>query len=952
MKKTFLLATSILFYFFSYSQQNPNSLKWYEINSKNAKIIFPKGFENEAQKAANLIDYIYPLETKTLKKQPKKIPLIIYNQSTTSNAFVGLRPWRSAWYITPSQYAADLGTEDWFYLLASHEYRHAVQYTTSNQHFTKFMNIMFGETGILMGQYSYPFWYFEGDAVCMETALSDNGRGRLPQFDMGIRTMILSNKNVSYDLAKFRSYKTFYPDHYKLGWLLTSYAREKYGADIWNKTIETSSKYSFWPYAFSLALKHHTGLNEQDLYYNAMESLDSAWTEKTKDLKVTDAKIINNSEKKSWTKYTEVNFIDDDNFIVKKGSMKSDITTFYMIDKNGNEHKIKPTDAGIISTSNGKVVWARQYPDPRWQLRNYSDIVILDINTKKEKRLTKKQKFFAPALSPDGKMIAVVELKENRKSSLVILDSKTGNEIYRYEDTDDNFYRTPSWDNKNQKVVFTRSNGNGTVLSIYDIKTNSVKDIGKKSDENIGRPVFYKNFILYNSPFNGIGNIYAINIDTNERFQITSRKFGAYNPKVKNDRMVFIDYSVDGYDIAEVNLKDIKWKSIGKVKNVALNTANIIQKQEQNKNMLKPNLIPNKEFEVKKYNKLKDAFKVHSWGMYIVPPETFTEDDEFSFEPEIGFSIYTANILNTLYSSLNASYNFNEEAFNSYATVLFKKYYPTFSLSGGWAERNVMYSTKDDVTNTRIFVNDNWDEYYSSLNTNIPLNFSSGIYYRGANIGATYTYINRTDKDYRYFDESGNGDFSTLGYYGSIYAFRHQATQDINPKFGYFLYAKYQDTPFNTDIYGHQFSFLSSFYLPGFAKHHSLNFKLNYEKQRSDINSDYYWFESPISFPRGQDYFAYSELKTFNVNYSLPVWYPDINFGPLAFFKRVRANIFYDYAIANNFNEDITLNSVGAELFIQMHVFRLGLPIEIGGRISYLDDGTFVPEFLMLSIPF
>jgi len=945
MKKTILLLSGIILFYSTFSQQNPSSLKWFEINAKNVKVIFPKGFEAQAQKAANLIDYLYPLETKTLTKQPKKLPLIIYNQSTSSNGFVGLRPWRSAWYTTPSQYAADLGTEDWFYLLASHEYRHAVQYATSNQYLTKFMSILFGQTGTLMGQYSYPFWFFEGDAVCMETALSKNGRGRLPQFNMAIRTMLLSDKKISYDKAKLRSYKTFYPDHYKLGWLLTSYARKTYGADIWNKTLKSSSKYSLWPFAFSVALKHNTGLNERKLYKNAMNNLDSAWTEKVKDLKINDVNIINKARKKSWTKYTEANFIENNHYLVKKSSMKSDITTFYMLNKDGKEYKLKATDAGIISTAKGKVVWAREYPDLRWQLRSYSDIIIYDIHKDEEIRLTKKQKFFAPAISPDGKMIATVEFNENRKSSLVIIDSETGNEIQRHTDVGEDFYRTPSWKSDNEHIVFTRSGESGTILSIYNINKKQLKDIGKRSHENIGRPVFYKNFIIYNSPYNGIGNIYAINIKTEKRFQITSRKFGAYNPKIKNNKMLFMDYSAEGYDIAEVMLNKINWKAIENVKNYALNTPEILQKQEQGKNIMTPELIPSRTYEIKKYNKLKNAINIHSWGVNTTPPSSTSSDGIYNYKPEIGFNIYSANVMNTVFGSLGGSYNINENTLSSNLTAIFKKYYPIFSITSGWAQRSVKYGDLGI---------DKWEELKASFSTSIPFDFSSGIYYKGANLNASYSYISRKNKNYRYLSESSNGNFSTLGYSGSIYAFRHQAIQDINPKFGYFLYAKYQHTPFNTNVYGNQFTVLSSFYLPGLLKHHSLNVKLGYEKQRRDLAENYYLFQSSQFFPRGQNYIAFNQISTFNVNYSFPIWYPDINIGPIVYFKRLRANLFYDYASANELfsNDNKTIHSTGAELFLQMYVLRLGVPIEIGARVSYLENGTIKPEFIMFSIPF
>ncbi len=950
--KTKLLFLAMFLPFFIYAQQNPCNIKWMEINSKHTKIVFEKGLEKQATKSANLIDYLYEFETKTLKGKPKKLPILLYNQSTISNGFVGLRPYRSAWFITPSQYAADLGTEDWFYTLGSHEFRHAVQYSKSNKYFTKFLSILLGQTGTLIGQYSYPYWFFEGDAVATETALTESGRGRIPQFNMGIRTILQNNKRISYDKAKLGSYKTFYPNHYKLGWILTSYARTKYGADIFDKTIESSSKFSFWPFAFSMALKHHTGLNERKLYKEAMHYYDSIWTTQYEKNTFTDAKILNNTKKKSWTKYTEPNYIENNHILVKKSSMKSDLTSFYILDKNGKEDKLLATDAGIISTAKGKVVWARTYPDLRFQLKDYSDIVCFDYRTKEEKRLTKKQKFFAPALSPDGKKIATVEYTTEMKSALVILNSDTGNEIKRFPATNNDFFRTPSWDVDNQRVVFTKSNETGTVLTIINVENDKILDITKRSAENIGRPVFYKNYIIFNSNLSGIGNIYAINIKTKDKYKITSRKFGAYNPKVKDNKMMFIDYSIDGYDIAEIELTEKEWKPISTVKKSKNYIAKKLQKQEQSKNILTPNLIPQKEFEVTKYKKYKHAINIHSWGLSLNYPDEVT-----AYKPEVGIEIFSANILNTVFGKAGATYNINEGTVNSNITAIFKRFYPEFSITGGWAQRHLNYKLYDVANNKFVYVPDDWEEMYSKLGVSIPLNFSKGIYTKGATLKTSYSFIQRTNKTLRSITESASGNFSTLSYSGSLYSFRKQATQDINPRLGYFIYGIYQHTPQNKNIFGSQISAIASVYIPGFFKHHSINVKAGYEQQRSDKDfnkNNYYWFSSPQSFPRGHIYYAFNKLSSVSINYSLPLWHPDINIGPFVYFKRIRANMFFDYVSINHLGNDKTegFSSVGLEMFFQVNLLRLGEPVELGGRVSYLPDGSIVPEFIMFSIPF
>ncbi|MCD4793949.1 MAG: hypothetical protein K8R54_11985 [Bacteroidales bacterium] len=953
MKKIYTLFLALIISSSIFSQgQSPNNIKWMEINSKHAQFIFPEEITDQAQKAANLLDYLYSFETKSLNTSPKKLPVILYNQSTISNGFAALRPRRSAWFSTPSQYASDLGTVDWYYTLGSHEFRHIVQYSKNNKHFTKFMSTVFGQTGLLMGQYSIPYWFYEGDAVCTETALSDGGRGRIPQFDMPIRTILLNDINISYDKAKFGSYKTFYPSYYNLGYLLCSKARVLYGYDIWDKTLTHTSKISFWPYAFSRGLKKTTGLNEKKLYEKVMKELKSDWSKEIENVKYTGATIINNEEKNSWTKYTEVNYLDENTFLAKKSSLKSDITTLYLIDRNGKETKLKATDAGIISTAGNKVVWSRKYPDPRWQVRNYSDIIVFDIKTKKEIRLTKKQKFLVPSISNDGKKIVAVEYNPKMQTKLVFIDSETGKRYKEVNSPNNEYIRTPSWNEDGNKIVFTRTNKKGTALSILDINTDIIYDLTDHSSENIGRPVFYKNYILYNSPYNGTGNIYAIDIDTKKRYQITSRKFGAYNPKVRGNKLVFIDYTEKGYDIAEIEFDESNLKSLEESDKYRFKTVEILQEQEQGKNILHPDLIPNKTFTVKKYNKLKHAVNIHSWGFTTDYPSEYDIESLQAFSPEIGLNIYSANMMNTVFGVANAAYNINEETYSSGLSAIFKKYYPVLSVKGNWAQRSI------NISDTEV---DEWTELKGKFEFSVPLDFSRGIYYKGLNLKSAYSHI-KTEGRYirQYIDETGNGNFSSLSYSGSAYNFRKQANQDINPKFGQFVYLIYQHTPFNEDINGHQLSAFTSLYFPGIIKHHSINIKAGYEKQREGpATADYYWFGSPQSFPRGYDYAAFDQFYSFNFNYSFPIWYPDINIGPFVYFKRLRANLFYDFAETDeiNSNNKISFQSAGAELFLQVYVLRLGEPIEIGGRVSYLfnaDEGEpyIIPEFLVLGIPF
>ncbi len=75
---------------------------------------------------------------------------------------------------------------------------------------------------------------------------------------------------------------------------------------------------------------------------------------------------------------------------------------------------------------NQKIAYTAYEPDLRWGWRDYSVIRILDLDSKKDIRLTSKTKYFSPDISPDGKSLVAVNMAMTGKCSLDILDIQSG----------------------------------------------------------------------------------------------------------------------------------------------------------------------------------------------------------------------------------------------------------------------------------------------------------------------------------------------------------------------------------------------------------------------------------------------------------------------------------------------------------------------------------------------
>ncbi len=184
------------------------------------------GLKAQAKRVVNLTHHLNQTTAQPLATRSRKIDIVLQNQTTISNAYVGLAPWRSEFFMTPMQNSLQLGSVSWTDNLAMHEYRHVQQYMNFREGLSKWAYFIAGEQGQgLANSMAVPDWFFEGDAVFQETVMSPQGRGRLPDFFNGYRSICEAGKKYSYMKLRNGSMKDYVPDHYQLGYLLVAYGQ-------------------------------------------------------------------------------------------------------------------------------------------------------------------------------------------------------------------------------------------------------------------------------------------------------------------------------------------------------------------------------------------------------------------------------------------------------------------------------------------------------------------------------------------------------------------------------------------------------------------------------------------------------------------------------------------------------------------------------------------------------
>ena len=915
--------------------QHPPSTRWKVITTPHFEVIVPEDIVGIGQRAARLAELSCGPLGKTLETNLVRIALVLTNQGVVANGLARLAPRMTEWLTTPPQSGLG-GATDWLILLAAHEGRHVVQFDKLNTGFSRFMGSLYGE----LGRWAFSLlassaWYMEGDAVAAETALT--GVARLPEFDMSIRALLLSGRTYPYDKAFLRSFKDWYPDFYRLGYLMTTHLRREMGGTIWSRVLDRASGYSFYVFAFSQALRAETGRNVTGLYEETMNELRTLWQKQLEGLTLTPVRTIPTKPKAFWTNYFQAQSQPDGSIICQKYGM-DDAPSLVRVRTDGREEllrRISPLRLYATTTSAraGKVAWCEVEPDLRWGKRNYGTIVVHDLRTGALRRLTRGSRFLNVALSPDGKRMAAVEFSTDSVCRLVILEADSGKRLAVVPNPDNAYLLTPAWSEDGRRVVFIKQSERGLAIGLADVDAGTSSEASSYSPEAVSEPVFFGRYILYHSPYSGIDNIYALDTQSGERWQVTSVRFGAFYPEVGADgkHLIFSNYTIKGYDLAEIALDPAAWTRLEDVERRDIKYFEPLIGQEQGGNIFgAPDPAP-QDYPVADYSPSSHLLNVHSWG--LVPTTT-----------EANLLFLSNDLLNKASFIGKADWNYNEKTLGFGVSGSYQALFPILDLKADYGGRS---STFEDAAGGKQYYG--WRETALSLGIRLPFNLSRGATTASLSLGAEIAYLQILGRDHAEAFDQGNGILMPVSYSLDFSRYQSGSARDLNPPWGQHLAVEYRHTPFQTgDFRGRLFYVEADAFFPGLAPHHSLSIGAAHEDQ----SPDNYRFESALSFPRGYDYVYHQRLTKLSVDYALPLAYPDAALGAFLYLKRVSANLFYSYGQGVDGSSKTDYRSAGLDLVLDLNFFRLPATVRCGLRLAYrFTDRSvrFIPLILGLT---
>ena len=799
---------------------------WRRIRTPHFDILFRANISREANRVANILEHCYQPVAQSLHVQPKKTRLILRNQKAVANGFT--IPGSMEFFTFPSQ-SYDFSMEgNWLNLLALHEFRHIVQLEKI--------------------KIWAPSWFLEGDAVGIETALSKGGRGRIPYFGLLYKVNLVEHQGISYQKQVRGSFQHQIPNHYRVGYYLTTHLRRHYGANALSRILRQANT---WPYLFPLTFKKAISKGITEVYKDANKELLAQWQRQLKGLRLTPVQNIVTREHTDYIDYLYPQVSKNDNII----ALKTGIGTIAHFTLLGQKEQIIFTPGYIdqnagFSIAQDKIVWVEQVPDIRWPDRCYSDIQIYDIPRRKYATLTRRGRYGAAALSPDATQIVAYESDECYEHQLVILDAHDGRVVHRFPNPNNHTYQAPKWASDGKHIVAVKNTTQGSTIELITRETGCTQDLLPLSYEVIGWPVMHESYVFYHSAYSGIDNIYVIDLSTKQRYQVTSSKYGAYNPRVAADgrRLIFNDFTKYGMDVVQIPIDSSQWVPIEQVEDRSLHYYAPLVEQEGSINILED--IPQHTYPIARYNLFTQLIDPGSWrlGCYI--------------NEDIGLKLQ--NLLNTASLKLGCTYDCQNNLGSIYTELNYRGWYPVITIQ---PEISIPFQNAKGKQRSYKTLN---------LGVSLPLVYVRRLY--------TYTLSLSTMSGIPTADRA-----LTQNYQVSLARTSKKSLRDIYSPWRQTCKVSYRHTPGITPQAYCSYTQVG-FNFPGLLRHHSLRLigKVNYKYDLGQILN-------LGGLLRGYQNTKSSQYQA-KMSYTWPIKYPDWEIGLIAYVKRISANLSYEYS--------------------------------------------------------
>ena len=537
------------------------------------------------------------------------------------------------------------------------------------------------------------------------------------------------------------------------------------------------------------------------------------------------------------------------------------------------------------------------------------------------------------------------------ENQLVLVSLEDGKELASFDTPANAFIKELTFADKGN-VIAVAVDDAGICLLELETASATWKELFRSPSINITSPVWDDGKLYFESGANGTNNIYCLTPADGRVEQLTASQFGAFDPSFATDsRLLYSDYQARGYRIASLPADSLLRVEADFSKPAPNLLAETLAAQEQYN--LDSAQLDSVAFEPERYRKTLHTFKFHSWApfYYDVADAVNNSADDLTTLVKPGAMLLSQNTLNT--ATLQAGWFYHKKYHHGKLAFTYQGLFPVLDLSldyGGKAF-DMAWTTNDN--NQQIVRGQYTDRNLLEAKARIylPFNLTKNQWIRGIQPAVTYYFTNNR---YQQHESRNFRNFQYVLPEVRFYNYRRQAQRDLFPRLGYQFRLQYLTSPFNTENYGSLYAARLTTYLPGLIRNQGLMLRAGYQYQALDGKA-LYLPQQLLDDTRGYDYLYQTQQQwAFKADYALSLFTPDWNIAGLAYIRRFRTNLFYDFTRNQAAKQSpwSTQSSYGADLIFDWNVLRMTYPLTTGVRlIQPINYGKFQAE-LLFSVSF
>ncbi|HKL18943.1 MAG TPA: hypothetical protein VJ905_08230, partial [Halalkalibaculum sp.] len=601
--------------FYDYPQ---NHLPWYTVESEHFLIHFQKGNSRSAKVASRIAEEVYPGITGLYNLEPDtKINITLTDRQDYSNGAAYFFDNQIQIWI-PALNTPLRGTNNWLRDVISHELTHIIQLQASMKKSRRLPavyfqwlsyedvrrpDVLYGyPKGIITHPFasiSIPAWLAEGTAQFQRSGWFydtwDTHR------DMVLRSAILNERYLSLEeMGIFSSKNSLEREQvYNQGFSFTTYLVQEYGEDILSKISETFSE----PGVFTAdeALKIAAGKSGNEIFETWISDRKEFYTKATENISPTETKAI---EDNGFMNFFP-RFSPSGNriaYLSNKGRDESRTSLYIRGNDDLNQAAVRlplgetqlsehlscgfRADPLIehlhssfsFSPDGQSIAFTRRELNKLGE--QYDDLFTYDLDSGREKRITRSGRLSSPAWHPGGNSLAAIQQYKGTQN-IVLVDLADGDttELTGYRRGEQLF--TPAWHPDGDVLYFAYSDKKGREIRRVNVQTKKVETVMSRPFADFRDPFIDSEglFLYYASDESGIFNIYRMPVGGGETEQLTNVIGGAFMPNLsRQQELLFAEYGKKGYRISSISLDERSSKAMqGSYKPVFRETGKLVE---------------------------------------------------------------------------------------------------------------------------------------------------------------------------------------------------------------------------------------------------------------------------------------------------------------------------------------------------------------------------------------